>query len=92
VTDVKGSCRDVKSDSCLKLSTNFACLPRETGKARALEIDPSEEEKLSNEYMQKMIPHRNRYYTETENNTLPLQTISVDDCRDETKINRRRKM
>jgi len=34
-------------------------------------MDPSKEEKLSNEYMQKKIPHRNRYYTETENNTLP---------------------
>jgi len=41
----------------LKLSINFACLPRETGKARALEIDlrrveanlsTDEEEKLSN--------------------------------------------
>ena len=51
----------------MKLSTN----PRETGKARALEIDASEEEKISNEYMQKKIPHRNRYYTETVNNTLP---------------------
>jgi len=67
---VKGSCRDVTSDSCLKLSTNFPYLPRETGKARALEIDPSEEERLSNEYMQKKIPHKNRYYADTENNTL----------------------
>ena len=41
VTDVKGSCSDVTSDSGLKLSTNFQCLPRETGKGRALEIDPS---------------------------------------------------
>jgi len=39
--------------------------------ARALEIDPNEEERLSNEYMQKTIPHKNRYYTETEKNTLP---------------------
>jgi len=37
--------------------------------------------------MQKRIPHRNRYYTETENNSLPEQIISVDDCRDVTKIN-----
>jgi hypothetical protein len=50
------------------LTINFACLPRETGKARALEIDlrhvesnlsTDEEQKLSNEYMQKEIPHRN---------------------------------
>jgi len=34
-------------------------------------MDPSEEEGSSNEYMQKKIPHRNRYYAETENNTLP---------------------
>ena len=60
-----GSCRDVTSDSLLKLSNNFRCLPRETGKARALEIDLSEEERLSKEYMQKKIPHRNRYCTET---------------------------
>jgi len=39
--------------------------------ARALEIDPSEEENLSNEYMQKKIIHGNRYYTEKEQNTLP---------------------
>jgi len=50
---------------------NFACLPRDTGKARALEIDlrrveanlsTDEEEKLSNKYMQKEILHslRNR--------------------------------
>ena len=26
---------------------------------------------LSNEYMQKNILHRNRYHTETENNSLP---------------------
>ena len=89
---MKGSCSDVTSDSGLKLSTNFACLLRETGKARAHEIDPSEEEKLSNEYMQKKISHRNGYYTETENNTLPQQTICVDHCRDVTKINRQRKM
>jgi len=38
---VKGSCSDVKSDSGLKLSINFPCLPRETGKDRELEIDPS---------------------------------------------------
>ena len=44
----------------LMLSTNFPCLPRETGKARALEIDSSGEEKLSNEYMQKKILHQNR--------------------------------
>jgi len=46
------------------LTINFACLPQETGKARALEIDlrrveanlsTDEEEKLSNEYMQKEI-------------------------------------
>jgi len=52
------------SDSWLKLTINFACLPRETGKARALEIDlrrveanlsTDEEEKLSNKYMQKEI-------------------------------------
>jgi len=54
---VKGSRRDVTSDSCLKLSTNFPCLPRETGRARVLEIDPSEEEKLSNEYIQEKIPY-----------------------------------
>jgi len=55
---VKGSCSDVTSDSGLKLSTNFPCLPRETGKGRALEIDPSAleidssaQEKLSIEYM-----------------------------------------
>jgi len=55
---VKGSCSDVTSDSGLKLSTNFLCLPRETGEGRALEIDPSAleihpsaQEKLSNEYM-----------------------------------------
>jgi len=34
-------------------------------------MDPSEEEKLSNEYIQKKIPHRNRYYAETENNMFP---------------------
>jgi len=48
------------SDSWLKLSTNFACLPRETGKAKALEIDlrhvkanlsTDEEIKISDEYM-----------------------------------------
>ena len=52
------------SDSWLKLFINFACLPRETDKARALEIDlrrveanlsTDEEEKLSSKYMQKMI-------------------------------------
>jgi len=55
---VKGSCSDVTSDSGLKLSTNFQCLPRETGKGRALEIDPSAleidpsaQENLSNAYM-----------------------------------------
>jgi len=57
------------SDAWLKLSINFACLPRETGKARALEIDSrrvkanlstDEEEKLLNEYMHKDILHRNR--------------------------------
>ena len=69
--DVQGSCRDVTSDPRLKSSTNFPCLPRETGKARTLEINPREEEKLSNEYMQEKILHSNRYYTETENNTLP---------------------
>ena len=68
---MKGSCRDVTSDSRLNLSTNFPCVPRETGKTRALELDPSEEERLSNEYIQKKIPHKNRYYAETENNTLP---------------------
>jgi len=59
----------VTSDSWLKLSINFACLPRKTGKARALEIDlrrveanlsTGEEEKLSNKYMQKEILHTNR--------------------------------
>ena len=56
--DVTGSCSDVTSDSGLKLSTNFPCLPRKTDKGRALEIDPSAlekdpsaQEKLSNEYM-----------------------------------------
>ena len=39
--DVTGSCSDVTSDLGLKLSTNFPCLPRETEKGRALEIDPS---------------------------------------------------
>ena len=68
---MKGSCRDVTSDPRLKLSTNFPCLPRETGKARAFEIDPTEEERISDAYMQKKIPHRNTYYAETENNTLP---------------------
>ena len=57
---MKESYSDVTSDSGLKLSTNFPCLPRETGKGRALrleidpsalEIDPSAQEKLSNEYM-----------------------------------------
>ena len=55
---MKGSCSDVTSDPGLKLSTNFPCLPRETGKDRpleidpsALEIDPSAQEKLSDEYM-----------------------------------------
>ena len=38
---------------------------------RALEIDPSEQEKLSNEYMQKKILHNNRYYTETDIKMLP---------------------
>ena len=38
---MKGSCSDVTSDSGLNLSTNFPCLPRETGKARALEINLS---------------------------------------------------
>ena len=38
---MKGSCSDVTSYSGLKLSTNFQSLPRETGKGRALEIDPS---------------------------------------------------
>ena len=51
------------------LSINFACLPRETGKARAFEIDlrhveanlsTNEEGKISNKYMQKEILHRNR--------------------------------
>jgi len=55
----------------VKLSTNFPCLPPETDKARALEIDPSEEERLSNEYMKKKIPRRNKYYVETDNSTLP---------------------
>jgi len=76
----KGSFRDVtwrilvgtwRLICWLKLSTNFPCLPRETGKAGALEINPSEEEKSSIEYMQKKILHRKRCYTETENNTLP---------------------
>jgi len=55
---VKGSCGDVTSDSGLKLSTNFPCLPRETDKCRELEIDPSAleidssaQEKLSDEYV-----------------------------------------
>ena len=55
---MKGFCSDVTSDSGLKLFTNFPCLPRETGKGRALEVDPSAleidasaQEKLSNEYM-----------------------------------------
>ena len=52
--------RNVKSDSWLKLTINFACLPRETGKDWALEIDlrrvtanlyTDEEEKSSNKYM-----------------------------------------
>ena len=56
--------RNVKSDSWLKLTINCACLPRETGKAWALEIDlrrveanlsTDEEEKISNNYMQKEI-------------------------------------
>jgi len=88
----------VTSDSGLKLSTNFPCLPRGAGKGRALEIDPSAleidtsaPEKSSNEYMYKKILHRNRYYTITENNTLPQQTISVNDCRDVTKTNRKEK-
>jgi len=64
----KGVFGDVTSDAWLKLSINFACLPQETGKARALEIglrhvesnlSTDEEQKLSNEYMQKEIPHRN---------------------------------
>ena len=38
---MKGFCSDVTSDSGLKLFTNFPCLPRETGKGRALEVDPS---------------------------------------------------
>ena len=33
--------RTARQDSWLKLSNNFRCLPRETGKVRALEIDPS---------------------------------------------------
>jgi len=46
------------------LTINFACLPRETGKARVLEIDlrrveanlsTDEEERLSNKYIQKEI-------------------------------------
>jgi len=41
--------------------------------------------------MQKKILHRNRYYMETENNTLPLQTTSVQECRDMKKINRKTK-
>ena len=55
---MKGSCRDVKSDSWLKFSTNFPGLPREPGKGRALEMidlrrieancSTDEEEKLSN--------------------------------------------
>ena len=55
---MKGSCSDVTSDSGLKLFTNFLCLPRETDKGRALEIDPSAleidpsaQEKITNEYM-----------------------------------------
>jgi hypothetical protein len=51
---------------------NFPCLPRETCKARALEIDPSEEEKLSNSYMQKKILHRHRYYTENKKKNAPI--------------------
>ena len=51
------------------MTINFACLPRETGKARVLEIDlrrveanlsTDEEETLSNKYMQKEILHTNR--------------------------------
>jgi len=54
----------------LKLSNNFACLPGETGKTREFEIDlrcvdskanlsTDEEEKTSDEYIQKAIIHKN---------------------------------
>jgi len=51
-----GSCRDVTSDSVLKLSNNF----RYRSKACFSELSTNEEEKLSNEYIQKKILHRNR--------------------------------
>jgi len=41
--------------------------------------------------MQKKILHRNRCYTETENNMFPLQITSVQECRDITKINHQAK-
>jgi len=81
----------------MKLSANFPCLPRETGKGRALEIDtrrveanclPKRKlnsqmntcrrkyyiEKAKNEFgpfKDQNNTHKTRYYTETENNTLP---------------------
>jgi len=70
---VKRSCRDVTSDLWMKLSTHFLCLPPETGKGRALEIDPMRVEvsclRMRKENYQ-MNTYRRKYYIETEKNEL----------------------
>jgi len=71
--DVEMSWRDVTSDSWLKLSTNFPCLPRKTGKGRALKIDPRRVEAncllMKKKNYQKNTCRR-RYHIETENGEL----------------------
>jgi len=57
----------------MKLSTNFPCLPRETGKGRALEIDQSRVEVNClqiRETSYQMNTCRRKYYIETEMNEL----------------------
>jgi len=70
---MKRSCRDVTSDSSMKLSTNFLCLPRETGKGRTLEIDQRRVE-VNCPWMRKknyqMNMCRRKYYIKTEKNEL----------------------
>jgi len=61
----------VTSDLCLKLSINFVCLPRETGKARALEIDLRRVEanlSTDEEENHQIDTYKRRYYTEIQNN------------------------
>ena len=69
----EGVFSDVTSDSGLKLSTNFPCLPRETGKGRALEIDPRRFEAICLPTRKKdyqMNTFKRKYYIETEKNEL----------------------